>query len=483
MFKDRRSVNNLLMKTSNENDDASRNRLSADRGVSFLIIIFFYFQDAQLFHIKTVFASADNQGVAMFRELLSGLFKFRVEVFQFMHRFCFLEDMTPIRKMVVRVALVPCVLAQFGVVHLVSRWYGHVRAKPPTNSRLSAIHQNTEPGDTAPRFSTKLATGFVLALLFTYQKLATTSFTLLNCVSVRGGTVLFVQGTVSCYQTWQYAVIAYAATCIVPFCLVLLIGPGLLKDNVIRLREFFLACIIPLPFLLRWIWIRYRLYGRHSTAAAAAEAKVLPPECQAVVQILQGPFKESKSAFFGPICGQGFLIGRRLIIVLLYTFVNDTLIRMLCMMLLCFVLLLHHVHVLPYKDERGNAAGSVSAAGLVVLAVINLVRAGFEAAEYVPRGPNELLMRVLEEVENLLMLWLPGAVMGFVILTLVVKLSFIVVQNVLAMCRRFRGQENQVNAQETTTMTMTTMSRDLNPTKTAVNHRDVQCDTQLKMNE
>jgi len=66
-------------------------------------------------------------------------------------------------------------------------------------------------------FCTKLSTGFVLALLFTYQKLATTSFTLLNCVPVGNRTVLFVQGTIECYQTWQMAVAIYAATCITPF--------------------------------------------------------------------------------------------------------------------------------------------------------------------------------------------------------------------------------------------------------------------------
>ena len=49
-------------------------------------------------------------------------------------------------------------------------------------------------------FAAKLSTGFVLALLFTYQKLATTSFTLLNCVPVGNRSVLFVQGTIECYQ-------------------------------------------------------------------------------------------------------------------------------------------------------------------------------------------------------------------------------------------------------------------------------------------
>lgn len=138
--------------------------------------------------------------------------------------------------------------------------------------------------------------------------------------------------------------------------------------------------------------------------------------------------------------------------------------------------LLHHVHALPYRDRRGNAAGSASAVALVVVATINLLRAGFEAAEYVPRGPNaylmncpshetisaqaarqnwpgsalrtvaeringeksgrptRYLMNVLEEVENCLMLWLPGAVMGFVVLLLTAKLVYLAVHAIYARC-------------------------------------------------
>jgi len=286
-------------------------------------------------------------------------------------------------------------------------------------------------------FSIKLSTGFVLALLFTYQKLATTSFTLLNCVPVGERSVLFVQGTIECYQTWQYFVAVYTATCIIPFCAALLIGPGLLKDRLIGLTELFLAFLLPLPFLVRWCWLcfcRYRRCGGAFPPDEAAEAELLSPEAKAVIQTLQGPFKDSGNRLFGSTCGQGVLIGRRLVLVLLYTFVTNTLMRTQCTMLLCFINLLHHVHALPYRDRRGNAAGSASAVALVVVATINLLRAGFEAAEYVPRGPNAYLMNVLEEVENLLMLWLPGAVMGFVVLLLTAKLIYWAMQAVYARC-------------------------------------------------
>jgi len=256
----------------------------SNMGVSFLIIIFFYFQDAQLLHIKTAFTSADGQYKAMFRELLSGLFQFRVELFQFMEKFCFLADMTALKKIIVRVGMVPCVLIQFGIVHLIHKLFCR-------NRRGSDDENAQRPGD-APTFSVKLATGFVLALLFTYQQLATTSFTLLNCVTIEQRSVLFVQGTIDCYQTWQYGVMAYAGSCIVPFCLVILIGPGLLKDDLIGLMELFVAFILPFPFLIRWVWIRFRVFGDKQVAGSV---RTLSAESKSVMQILQGPFKDQHS--------------------------------------------------------------------------------------------------------------------------------------------------------------------------------------------
>ena len=266
-------------------------------------------------------------------------------------------------------------------------------------------------------FLSKIATGFVLSLLFTYQHLATTSFKLLNCVPVGNVNVLFIEGNIVCYEYWQYGVIAYAVSCSVPFCLVLLIGPGLLKDGLISLLQFFCACLIPLPFLIYWVILRVRLKGVRPT-----NPHRMSDEAQAVCGILQGPFRDSESKTFGPLCGAGVLIARRLFLVILFTFVNDTLIRMLCMLLVCFITLLHHVHVLPYKDTRGNLAGTASIASLLIVGAINLVRAGFEAAEYIPQGPNEYLMLVFDEVENVLMLYFPAAVMGLIILAITVKI-------------------------------------------------------------
>ena len=222
--------------------------------------------------------------------------------------------------------------------------------------------------------------------------MGTTVFVLLNCVPVKDESVLFIDGTITCYQYWQYGVMAYAICCVTPFFLVLLVGPGLLARRRINLFEFFLACLFPLFALL--IWMCRRLW-RHQEEERTrgnplpddvtrgkplldevTRGKPLPDDVTATLEVLQGPFRTFNSG----ICWSGVLIGRRLFLVLAYTFINDTLIRLLIMLLTCFIILLHHVHVQPYMDMRGNIAGTASAAALVTLGIINLVRAGFEAA-------------------------------------------------------------------------------------------------------
>ena len=415
--------------SADDNDKKDSQPPPSDNGAGFLIILFYYFQDAQLLHIKTVFASADSQSKSMIKTILSGLFKFRIELFQFMDKVCFISGMEPSTKLLAKAVVVPYVIFQFGMMYMLCRWCNAIRGSLKSHRGLS--NQLPLDRDQPPKktFLTRLSQGFVLALLFTYQKLAATSFTLLNCVKVGESKVLFIEGSIVCYEMWQWGIMAYSGACIAPFCLALLLGPGLLKEGLIGLPQFFCACICPTPFLLYWFILRLKLRGQKPPGADTHE---LSSEGSAVIAILQGPFKEANTKYFGPTCGQGVLIGRRLVLVLLNTFVNDPLIRMLCMMLVCFIILLHHVHALPYKDTKGNLAGSASAAALLIVGGINLVRAGFEAAEYVPQGPNEMLMQVFEEVENVLMLWFPLGVMSLIFLALSVKIFLLTLKCVLS---------------------------------------------------
>ena len=53
--------------------------------------------------------------------------------------------------------------------------------------------------------------------------------------------MLFIDATVTCYTRWQYGVLAYAMTSIIPFSFVLMLGPGLLQEGRIAVGTFFAA--------------------------------------------------------------------------------------------------------------------------------------------------------------------------------------------------------------------------------------------------
>ena len=378
-----------------------------ETSAAFMIIILYYSQDVQMLHLNTMFDHESN--ISQPNQIIVDFLAYRVDMLRFLDHICFVEMISPSIQFACQALLMPYVLLQFAVVYALHGC---------CNTRIRYVYSNKRDADTGTKsFRCKLATGFVLALMFTYQKLATTSLTLLNCVPVGNEIVLFIDGTITCYSMWQHAVIAYVCCCIIPFCVVLLIGPGLLKDGLVSLSSFCCACLLPLPFIIYWLTIRLRLRGWRSDVQF-----VLSAESQSVVQILQGPFKDAVSRHFGPICGAGLLVGRRLILILLFTFVNNTLLRIVCMLLFCFVILLYHVHVLPYRDARDNVAGSVSHAALLLVGGINLVRAGFEAAEYLPQGPDHLLMHVFDGVEHVLICWIPIAVLIIAVVALLVNL-------------------------------------------------------------
>ena len=412
-----------LQTTANGNHDVEESKTppppQQDIGAVLLIILLYYFQDSMLFNVKTVGGPMESKTWVQIKALLLGFFKFRLEVAQFVDNVCMIPGLTPSNKMLIKTLLVPYVIIIFATLFVLYHCYTCSHRWSPRHSWSPSLPAAEKDND---NFTIRLSTGFMLAMLFTYQRLATTAFTLLNCVDIGNHTVLFVDGRVVCYQLWQYGVLAYAVICIVPFFMVLIMGPGMLRDNLTTLPTFFTACIFPLPFFIIWFISRLRRRKMKKTE----NNHVMSPQCEAVYKVLQGPFKDKDSSWMGLQCWAGVLIARRLVLVLIFTFVNNTLVRILIMLVASFFMMLHHVHGQPYKDFRLNIAGSISVSAMMLVGGINLVRAGFEAAEYIPQGPNSSLIKVLQEVEDCLMLWFPLAIFCIVVLALILKISALV---------------------------------------------------------
>ena len=402
-------------------DDATDVNVADDKafGSGFLVIMFYYFQDALLLNVETVFIEEESRREELIKTLLSGIFKFQLDLFVLWEEGCVWGGMTPVPNLLAKAMIVPYVLALFIVTYVFSAIKDIFCAAA---TLPASAHDKNNSHRKRMTFKTRLASGFILALLFMFQKLGTTTFTLLNCVQVNDKKVLYIDGEIECYAFWQYFVMAYAAFCVAPFCVVLLWGTQLLQQGRIPLIVFFLSLLFPPPFIVYLLCRGFRHISKPAESRRAPTAASELSDCtEAVVSILQGPFKPMRWC-----CWSGVMIARRLGLVLLFTFMTDSLLRLLCMLFACFIILLTHVHVKPYKDWRGDFAGTLSAAGLVILASVNLVRAGFEAAEYTPSGPNTALMWGFTQVENALLLWAPLAILIIILVVLIVRVAVVI---------------------------------------------------------
>ena len=211
-------------------------------------------------------------------------------------------------------------------------------------------------------------TVLVEVLLLGYERLAETSLKLMHCVSIGSRKRLFIDGNVQCFQWWQYIILAYIVVFLIPFILVLYFGSFKLYKSSISAYEFLAACIIPLPFTLCWS-LKAARRRRESVSANAQE------DSDDVLEVLHGPFRPPSSNDGGTLYWESVLIGRRFVLLACHTFIQNAILRMLCMTFACLLITLHHMLKNPYRDPLANKAETLSLSALTMLAATNLPRA------------------------------------------------------------------------------------------------------------
>ena len=369
--------------------------------VAYLLIFVYFYQDAVLIRsdqlvIYDVSSFAHKLAVWLFATFP----RLEIDQFQWVRESCVLPDSTPVMNVALHLAVIAYVLVIFLFLSLVNRFGGCLHVSLPGRESVFS------------RIDALLASGFLLAWLCFYQRITMLVFRLLNCVAVDNTLALFVDGTLTCYQPWQYGVLAYALSCLATLSVVLMCGPRLLANSDISLTQFFCACVVPPPFLLYW-FIKSRRQGNRRQG----DRKISSRAACNVIWILQGAFKPTQE-----ICWAGVLTARRLVLVLIHSFVNNALLKLVLTLLLCFFVFLHHANSEPYRKSVANAAGTVSAAAHVVICTISLVEAAFQSADYQPTGPNDELVSMFLYVQNLLIVWIPSAIVALVLLAFIGRL-------------------------------------------------------------
>ena len=215
--------------------------------------------------------------------------------------------------------------------------------------------------------------GILQTILLGYATLVSVSFDLLRCVPIGSEKRLFYDGNVECFQWWQYILIVFIAMSFAPFVFVLLWGPIKLFRGSISAGKFLLACCFPLPYLLYWVFAFFTERNDSVDSSTDQDSMIMI----FVERVLYEPFKRPEDGSKLSLSWESVMIGRRLILIILRTFVLDPVSRLLTMTFFCVLFLLHHVLTHPFRDRMANTLETISLLSLVLLGTVNVFFASF----------------------------------------------------------------------------------------------------------
>ena len=256
----------------------------------------------------------------------------------------------------------------------------------------------------------------VLRLSFiSYAGITAASFSLLLCVQLGPyGKVLFADGSVPCYKGWQIFIICLVCCWIFPFPVTIYASSQLLHNNMLSAKKFALGLLFPLPTIFYWLY-NCRKYARKLTE----NEPVLNEEVQEILQITEGPFRKINHCHKRSdrrLPWDAILIGRRLVLIFLETFVLDAFLRLMIMLICTHLFLLHHIYTKPFSSNFVNYVETVSSLSMLhIICLLNLIPAysyTYPTFSYDHNKDAIQTLNVIETVLNLVFPILVGSVLA-----------------------------------------------------------------------
>ena len=260
---------------------------------------------------------------------------------------------------------------------------------------IYVLHRATSRSPHTAPPSIKLYLAVALeTLLLGYERLADTSLKLMHCVPVDKDWRLFVDGTIQCWQWWQFLLTSFIMSFIIPLVLVLFWGSLRLSKDKVTAKEFLIACAFPLPCLLFWLFRENRKKDDQQLCNVGCV-----DDAEEIKQVLHGPFRAGSSEDHGTLYWESVLTGRRLILLVIHTFATDPTIRFVCLSCACVIILVHHLTVRPFRERKANICEGFSLLSLVVICMFSLTEATLISHGIDATGPSKDLFSALQWIE------------------------------------------------------------------------------------
>ena len=411
-----------------------------------LKVIFYFYQVVRLLH-GTVGSQKRNHIIGKLENFITRILNMVFVDTTLLN--CPFQSLQPVQKTALLHSVGYSLLGLLGMLYIITVFVLRLRKfiKPGYNE-IRYITASEE-GRHSPKFKARIASAFTYISLLMYASSTQLCLSLLHCVPVGESQVLFLDGNIKCYQTFQYILLAYVVSSVFPFCLVPVLGAYHLKMNRISVAQFCIACIFPLPFCCFWVYLvlqEYRLHKRvrgncwetsrdigdtvehgyledHCTCRfedqpirrfqdqvqcrcrPTCESDCKIPNNEAVLRVLLGPFRHHKAFLCFPesiLPWEGYLIFRRLTLIIVLTFVHDNRLKMMLTLTLCVAILASHMYVKPFTRPWVNAIESLSLSVLTVFCGFTLIKILYYGEEFSSLSDNVRLLNVFNTIENIL---------------------------------------------------------------------------------
>ena len=405
-----------------------------------LKIVIFFYQTSALYSVFEISDKLQNS-LAIMKEILFTMFNLRTDgLFYQKFLWCPFENLKPISKVLFKTSFILYLLSLVIITYIITRIWKFCK-------QVSDHYKSMMP---------RLLPCGMRLILISYATITSSLFSLLLCVPLHPEKkVLFIDGSIKCYQWWQYVTVMVVICWVVPFPFALYTSTWLLHRKKISIRMFVLALTLPLAAILNWLYIQLSVYLHHGTTLDNNFSINERPEEESswqekmtneLLNVIVGPFRKVESWTLmvnnHKLPWESILIGRRLILIVIKTFLFNTVIRLYLMLLFTVLFLIHHVKVQPFSNTGLNYVETGSLVMLAAICGLNIIPA-YNYMYPVPVSPfSKGLIQTFSKIETALMLIFP-AVIGFGLTALVsIRIFYFIFQLCKAFVRIIRSCMN-----------------------------------------
>ena len=333
-------------------------------------ILFFFYQAASIIRINSPVKA--QYLFPKFTDILLSFFNVKIDISSEYIKICPFENSNAIFVEIIRSGiLIVCPFILLTKIMICSVYkqtkcyitpVQQIANNEPDSSNVYCIDDNV-PIYAKPPFIVRLKNAYIQILLIGFASVSMLSFKLVNCIEIMGKRYLYMQATVQCYTEWQIIIIEIIIVWVCPFWLSLYSSCYLLRDCKITPNEFlFINTFPPITFLFL---LRSKIHN-HNSWLCIKDAMV----AKEFLRVVNQPFRNISGKPF-KIQWASVLILRRLLLIIVSTFLTVPFNKLYPMGLLLVLYLIHHMIVQPYKDRVLNIAEGISLAAICFLTLLN----------------------------------------------------------------------------------------------------------------